>query len=72
MYFIVVFFFHRACLVESIYQRPRMNTIAPSNIFQRIQISAYNTNAVTTQDYSLRDKLTSKPGFEPELQLELF
>ena len=32
--------FHRACLVESIYQHSRINTIAPSGQFHGIQISA--------------------------------
>ena len=54
MYFIVFlfFFFNKACLVESIYQRPRINTIAPNDQFRRLQISAELLNAVTTHDYA--------------------
>ena len=52
MYF--VFFFNKACLVQStcIYQRPRINTIAPNDQFRRLQISAELLNAVTTHDYA--------------------
>ena len=35
-----------------IYQRPQIHTIAPSDQFQRIQISAELVNAVTIHDYS--------------------
>ena len=51
MYFIV-FFFYKACLVESIYQRRGINTIAPTDQFRRLQISAELLNAVTTHDYA--------------------
>ena len=46
MYFII---FSQSVLI---YQRPRINTIAPSDQFQRIQISLELVNAVTTHDYS--------------------
>ena len=46
------FFFNKACLVESSYQRPRINTIAPSDQFRRLQISAELLNAVITHDYA--------------------
>ena len=54
MYFIVCLFFflNKACLVESIYRRPRINTIAPNDQFRRLQISAEPLNAVTTHDYA--------------------
>ena len=39
-------------MVESIYQRPRINTIAPNDQFRRLQISAELLNAVTTHDYA--------------------
>ena len=52
-YFIFIyFFFHKVCLVESIYQRPRINTIAPSDQFRRLQISAELLNAVTALDFA--------------------
>ena len=35
------------------YQRPRINTIAPNDQFRRLQISAELLNAVTTYDYAL-------------------
>ena len=54
MYFILFYysFFHKACLVESICRRPRINTIAPSDQFRRLQISPELLNAVTTHDYA--------------------
>ena len=45
-------FFNKACLVESMYQRPRINTIAPSDQFRRLQISVELLNAVITHDYA--------------------
>ena len=50
--FVLFFFCNKACLVESIYQRPRINTIALSDQFRRLQISAELLNAVITHDYA--------------------
>ena len=39
-------------MVESIYQRLRINTTAPNDQFRRLQISAELLNAVTTHNYA--------------------